>query len=347
MAIIAGMLNGTNQNKDADFQAMPSFLLSAGVRKNFSTEFLVETNLVKAGQAFVKVKRESVSPNEEFIIPITLTADTVIDTSGTGYVCLTVNSAKVNDGGSNAVDGTGIAQIEVLGTLPTKNFLLLATLASGVLTDSRVFSKLSDEILSFLTAEDVGLENVPNLEMATQAEAEAGTAEDKFMSPLRVLQSIQQNGGSPSDEAYSASWDGDMEVPTKNAVYDKINSMDGYTSGLLARSLSAGTSTQAVPHGLGRIPKKISLTSMSGQSNGSGIQSQGVFINGVGQSCIYIGGNGSQFAGSSSTYSVFQSPSTGASVRASLDVDETNITFSWSSTGSPSGSSFYVLWEAC
>lgn len=55
-------------------------------------------------------------------------------------------------------------------------------LKAGATTGSAVWGSLSKN--------DVGLGNVEDFATATQAEAEAGTAANKFMSPLRVAQAI-------------------------------------------------------------------------------------------------------------------------------------------------------------
>jgi hypothetical protein len=41
-----------------------------------------------------------------------------------------------------------------------------------------------------ITSSQAGLGNVENYTIASQAEAEAGTANDKYMTPLRTKQSI-------------------------------------------------------------------------------------------------------------------------------------------------------------
>lgn len=45
-----------------------------------------------------------------------------------------------------------------------------------------------------ITAEDVGLDNVDNFATASEAEARAGTANDRFMTPLRTTQLLDEMG---------------------------------------------------------------------------------------------------------------------------------------------------------
>lgn len=147
MTLVGRILNGSNLSQDAGFQAIPSATVGAGVSKDYLNECVVTTNQVATGRVFVEVTRDNVTPNETFLIPIEITAVETIDTSGTGYVYVLVDETAVNDGSTSAEDGTDLASIEVAASLPTKNYLLLATLSSGTITDARVFSELKDEIL--------------------------------------------------------------------------------------------------------------------------------------------------------------------------------------------------------
>lgn len=149
MSIITALLNGTNLNRDAHVQTPATMLLSPGVRKGFSNELAITTNSCAAGMALVEVTRTTVTPNETFLVLVNITAAETIDTSGTGYVFIQVDSSKIGDGSSNSADGTGIATIEVDSVLPASNFLELASLSSGTITDTRVFSELNDNIFDY------------------------------------------------------------------------------------------------------------------------------------------------------------------------------------------------------
>lgn len=146
MAVIAMILNGTNLTRDHGIQAMPSVLLDEGVVQGFDDELEVTTNSVAKGMAIVEVTRSTLTPNEVFKIPVRVTAAEVIDTSGTGYVYIVIDEASVNDGSTNEEDGTAIATVEVGASLPTAPYVLLATLASGVITDARTFCRLSETV---------------------------------------------------------------------------------------------------------------------------------------------------------------------------------------------------------
>lgn len=148
MAVLVQLLNGTNLVRDAGFQAEKTAILDPGVRKNYSGELTVTTNSVAAGMCFIKVTRDVVTPNEVFLIPVIVTVATTIDTSGNGYVIVRIAKSKVNDGSANATDGSGVATVEKVTSLPaTDPYLVLATLSSGVITDGRTWTQISENVI--------------------------------------------------------------------------------------------------------------------------------------------------------------------------------------------------------
>jgi hypothetical protein len=159
MAIKVGVLNGgINLNHDFHFQAIPTAAVKQGVWKDYLDELEVQTNLVKKGRSFITATRTSVSPTEEFLCVVDVTADETVDTSGDGYIVLKLDPAKVNDGSNNNATGTNIATVEKVAVLPSSNYIELASLASSVITDSRVFCELNTEILppTYFYGEDAG-----------------------------------------------------------------------------------------------------------------------------------------------------------------------------------------------
>ncbi len=148
MAVIVQLLNGTNQCRDAGFQAEKSALLNEGVRKNYTNELAVTTNQVATGMCFVEVTRDVVTPNETFLIPIWVTAPVTVSTSGDGWIIVRIDQDSVNDGSGNAADGSGIATVEKVASLPsTDSYLILATLASGAITDARIWAQISESVV--------------------------------------------------------------------------------------------------------------------------------------------------------------------------------------------------------
>ena len=158
-----GALNGANLTRDFHLQSGITAIIAAGVVRNFDTELEVQTNLVKAGLCFVTALRTSVSPNETFLVPVRLHTDETISTAGTGFIIVKLDPAKVNDNSGGATDGQGVATIENVSSLPSNNFLTLATLASGVITDARAFSTILNDAL-----EDV-VDGIPNAALKTDS----------------------------------------------------------------------------------------------------------------------------------------------------------------------------------
>lgn len=164
---------------------------------------------VKRGEALVEITRNSakfkpvfavtsqellvVSPNDSGLPRI----DKVIARID---VVTEPDSAAANIGILEIVDGTP-------ATTPTApptpaNAIELATIyvAAGAttfdaddITDTRSFSFVKNDSLS-IDGSEVGLGNVQNYGIASQAEAEAGTVDNKYMTPLKTAQAIQAIG---------------------------------------------------------------------------------------------------------------------------------------------------------
>jgi len=147
MAVIVGVLNGTNLNRDFNFQSPISAALTPGVRLGYENELEVTLNQVATGMAFVRVTRDNVSPSEIFLVPVRVTAATVVDTTGDGWVIVRIDKDKVLDGSANAVDGSGVATVEAVEALPGSDpYVILATLAGGVITDARTWTRISEYV---------------------------------------------------------------------------------------------------------------------------------------------------------------------------------------------------------
>lgn len=144
MSIITGVLNGTNLNRDYHFSVPIGIILESGVQKGFANEIEITTNQADTGVCLIDATRDSVTPSEVFPVVVRVTSPQTIDTSGNGYIIVKLDDAKVNDGSSNAVDGSGIATIEKVSSLPSKNYIVLATLSSGIITDARSYAKIRD-----------------------------------------------------------------------------------------------------------------------------------------------------------------------------------------------------------
>lgn len=148
MVVVAEVLNGTNNDHDYGFQRGTSALFgdAGGILKGYGNEAAVTTNQVDTGLVFVPATRTTISPNETFLVPVEIRAAQVVDTSGDGYIVVQLDSSKVNDGSSNNADGTGIATVGKVGSLPSSNYVLLATLVGGVITNNNNWAQINSNI---------------------------------------------------------------------------------------------------------------------------------------------------------------------------------------------------------
>jgi len=132
----------------------------------------------------------------------------------------------------------------------------------------------------------------------------------------------------------------DTQVATKVSTFK---------NGVASRAGDAASGTQTIAHGVGATPKVIKITAMWASGNDDLIQSFGVY-NGTTTSCVWFQRIDAtdESAGTSST-NVIHLPSLAAdssSQKATVAIDATNITLTWTKTGSPSSESIHILWEA-
>lgn len=121
-----------------------------------------------------------------------------------------------------------------------------------------------------------------------------------------------------------------------------------YNAGTTTKDLSDATAaTTVIAHGLGVIPRKvrvrgaISATTIYTRSEGSFQNSNYI------ESDIYSDAAGNQTVGSSTSYilKLMGTAATNAFQTATVAVDATNITLTWTKTNSPTGT-VTILWEA-
>lgn len=160
MAIRTALLTSRNINLDTDFSKYIETVSEPGV----ITGFEVSASAVGTGQAWVPCTRT----NNETIYAFVQNFNSV-SISGDGYVIISIPQEIVDNWGGNE-DGTGIATVEVVDTLPSKNYLLLASISSGVVTDERniiptVWELKTDVTSLFASVADLD-ERVDKLESA-------------------------------------------------------------------------------------------------------------------------------------------------------------------------------------
>ena len=129
---IVWLVNWNSNNADFQFQTAPTSFINQGVISGLA----VTLNQVSVGSALISVT----SNGQTWLITFHNTSLVTIDTSGTKKVWIEVTQAKIDNGVSNNEDGTGIAFINTGASYPwSGSYIPLASIASGVITDDRVF----------------------------------------------------------------------------------------------------------------------------------------------------------------------------------------------------------------
>lgn len=124
-----------------------------------------------------------------------------------------------------------------------------------------------------------------------------------------------------------------------------------YASGIIQRDASASNGAVTTAHGLGVTPKRIKITCLYGTNSnsvaGNHSWSHGVY-DGTSTNCVYnyFDNGNSSSAGQSTTNVVYIVTSTAADGHATASFDATNITLTWTKTGSPPSTTAQILWEA-
>lgn len=126
----ASLINGNWLNLDADLSKHIETLTDPGVIEGFLVE---NNNTLKPGKAWVKAVR---SNGETIFVYVELKSDFSFSLTS-GKLWIELSQEAIDNWLLNAEDGTGIASIKTWPTLPSQNFLLLASVTSWVAKDER------------------------------------------------------------------------------------------------------------------------------------------------------------------------------------------------------------------
>ena len=111
--------------------------------------------------------------------------------------------------------------------------------------------------------------------------------------------------------------------------------------------MTAASGDQTIAHGLGRIPKYVRMTAVLAFSQGGNfwVQSVGTYRSGN-TTCVvlYYTDSGIPAAFNDTTNFIYLREPGPKIQYATVAIDATNITLSWTKSGSPSGTA-YLMWE--
>lgn len=134
-----GLLNGTNITYDKDLTAGLLAILNQWVIEGLGISWSGASANVLPWKALIECIRTN---GEKVMVFFENTANVAVDLTGTKKLYIAVTQAKIDDGSSNSLDGTGIGSIQTGASYPASNYIPLASITGGVITDaSFVISK--------------------------------------------------------------------------------------------------------------------------------------------------------------------------------------------------------------
>lgn len=137
------ILNGKNKNYDRDFSKLIEAISSPGVISGLN----IVDGKIQPGKAFIQVKRAN---TDSFYCYAENTEEITVDVTWTKKIWLEVKQANINDGSSNAPDGSGILEVKTWASYPELNFLKIASVVSWVVTDDRELITNIDDVINMI-----------------------------------------------------------------------------------------------------------------------------------------------------------------------------------------------------
>ena len=182
----ASLINGNWLNLDADLSKYIETLTDPGVIEGFLVE---NNNILKPGKAWVKAVR---SNGETIFVYVELKSDFSFSLTS-GKLWIELSQEAIDNWLLNAEDWTWIASIKTWLTLPSQNFLLLASVTSWVVKDERNLIPKVGQIAQRTTTLE---EKVATQEEKVGKLEEAGTPDHLWIKAI-VAEAFKEN-----DEAY-------------------------------------------------------------------------------------------------------------------------------------------------
>jgi hypothetical protein len=134
---------------------------------------------------------------------------------------------------------------------------------------------------------------------------------------------------------------------TKKVTVNNLINANNAKCGVATRAMKGVDGNVTYAHGLGRIPKMVRITALRHSGDTIFAESFGAY-DGSNTRCVWANGqyNNHSDSGSSTTYIVliYSAVDQSEYSRATITVDATNITLSWTKSASPSGTITF-MWE--
>lgn len=213
----ASLINGNWLNLDADLSKHIETLTDPGVIEGFLVE---NNNTLKPGKAWVKAVR---SNGETIFVYVELNSDFSFSLTS-GKLWIELSQEAIDNWLLNAEDGTGIASIKTWPSVPSQNFLLLATATGGVVRlDRTIIPKVGQLAARISQVEKKATETTTELNKLSGG----SYAFNKEYYSLDALKKGEDFGFAPelSDEDYFGM------VAVGSAATNKVHKIKGFLSG--------------------------------------------------------------------------------------------------------------------
>lgn len=132
-------------------------------------------------------------------------------------------------------------------------------------------------------------------------------------------------------------------------IDDKISAIPSavFKSGSTTYDLATESGTQTIAHGLGAKPKRVKITAIVSPASAPFKISIGSYV-ASSNNCIWghyaVNSSGANLSGNESSYTIKIYNSSADIQVGAVTVDATNITITWTKSGTPTGTA-YLLWE--
>ena len=229
----ASLINGNWLNLDADLSKHIETLTDPGVIEGFLIE---NNNTLKPGKAWVKAIR---SNGETIFVYVEMKSDFSFSLTS-GKLWIELSQEAIDNWLLNAEDGTGIASIKTWPTLPSQNFLLLASATGGVVRlDRTVIPKVGQLVWRIAQVERKATETTTELNKLSGG----SYAFNKEYYSLDALKKGEDFGFVPEliDEDYFGM------VAVGSAATNKVHKIKGFLSGVDFNSIDLFLSKTLTP----------------------------------------------------------------------------------------------------